>query len=179
MEDDKLVQRYIALSSPSPTASAPLPDQTALRRILVPSEAVLQRLFDLTAAEARLACSISRGVGRSCGCSWCQGFDGAQPSRQIDDQDGNSQARTAGRSARPGRLSGGLTWTPTHWVSMGPGCGVRSLRGLRTRGRHRAADRLQKLTISPIAAYLASCEPGRDHSSLSGRFVLWGLDRSE
>jgi DNA-binding CsgD family transcriptional regulator len=61
MEDDKLVQRHIALSSPSPTASAPLPDQTALRRILVPSEAVLQRLFDLTAAEARLACSISRG----------------------------------------------------------------------------------------------------------------------
>ena len=61
MEDDKLVQRYIALSSPSPTASAHLPDQTALRRILVPSEAVLQRLFDLTAAEARLACSISRG----------------------------------------------------------------------------------------------------------------------
>jgi hypothetical protein len=56
MEDDKLVQRYIALSSPSPTASAHLPDQTALRRILVPSEAVLQRLFDLTAAEARLAC---------------------------------------------------------------------------------------------------------------------------
>lgn len=121
MEDDKLVQRYIALSSPSPTASAHLPDQTALRRILVPSEAVLQRLFDLTAAEARLACSISRGVGRSCGCSWCQGFDGAQPARQIDDQDGNPQARTAGRSARPGRLSGGLTWTPTHCVSVGSG----------------------------------------------------------
>ena len=45
----------------SPTASAPLLDETALLRMPVPSEAVLQRLFDLTAAEARLACSISGG----------------------------------------------------------------------------------------------------------------------
>ncbi len=57
--DDELVQRHTTRGSPSPTAS--VPDQSALRRIPVPSEAVLQRLFDLTAAEARLACSISGG----------------------------------------------------------------------------------------------------------------------
>jgi DNA-binding CsgD family transcriptional regulator len=57
--DDDLVQRHTAPSSPSPIAS--VPDQSALQRIPVPSAAVLQRLFGLTAAEARLACSISGG----------------------------------------------------------------------------------------------------------------------
>jgi DNA-binding CsgD family transcriptional regulator len=57
--DDELVQWHTTPSSPSPTAS--VPDQSALQRIPVPSAAVLQRLFDLTAAEARLACSISGG----------------------------------------------------------------------------------------------------------------------
>jgi DNA-binding CsgD family transcriptional regulator len=57
--DDELVQRHTTPGSPSPTAS--VPDQSALQCIPAPSEAVLQRLFDLTAAEARLACSISGG----------------------------------------------------------------------------------------------------------------------
>ena len=58
--DTELVQEQTTSTSSVPTASAHLPE-TALQGIPVPSEAVLQRLFGLTAAEARLACSISRG----------------------------------------------------------------------------------------------------------------------
>ena len=105
--DDELVQRHTTPSSPSPTAS--VPDQSALQRIPVLSAAVLQRLFDLTAAEARLACSISGGetLGEAAAPSRREDFDRTLSARVLEGKDWHLEAGPAGRSSRLRCSSGG------------------------------------------------------------------------